>query len=443
MAKKAVRRPRRVSREKKSKKNNTRFPLPKIPQQQFIFGGPIFNIFPSNYPSPQLNIYMSMMSMSIKHRLEFIKTIRKQLSKFSTPAIIPALPASLPWGSRLASAIQITYTKLIRMRARFRKFLHHWRVNRLKLASEEDLVTCEVPVHPITVVDWNTKTKYTFEASTLMRDITNRLLTHDGFFDTPQSPRNPFTNEPFTLAQMVSLWNQLSRSPEPASWAFTCFASSQFNLKTFSTDYTIPLQLNALRVTMLDPTDLDQQDRLLDFIEYEHDLAGVRFYRNTYNHAILHHQDLLRMVSWRTLCTEFYEAHIKFQHNQAIMKHIHAQIHLKSQEFLTKPTELLEIYRAAALAAPPPPPPNPLEEEEAVIGLDIITFFNTMNMMNTASLLEAVLPPLPPLPLPLPSPPAPVQPTMTADDVSDAIELALATALSLLPANPTEDNTHG
>lgn len=401
--------------------------------QPSLFGQPIFNIFPSNYPSPQLNIYLSMMGNSLKSRIQFLKTIRQQLVRFPTPKSIQPLPAALPWCSRLVVAVQCAHTQLVKVRARFRKFLQLWRYKRLKLASEEDIVTCEKPEVPIALVDWNTKTRYIFEASTLMKDITNRLLTFDGFFDDAQPPRNPYTNQPFTLAQSISLWNQLSRSKEPASWSFTCFASSKFCLKRFISEYRIPLQLNALRATMADPTDYDQRERLLDFIQYEHELEDAQYYKNTYHHAVIHLQEEPRMVKWRLLCTEFYEAHIKFQHNQVVMKQIHEQIHEKCASLLEKPQELIALYKQA-LQSQPPPLPIPAAPENTYVEIDVLDFFTNVTAQNLYALLAALPPPLPPAQAP------PITLPLPAVEIEESLDLAIAMLMSLEQPPSNEDN---
>lgn len=308
--------------------------------------GQAFNIYPSHYPSLSLNIYLSMMTASVKQRQEFLESLSHPPFRQRQPAFrFPGMKSSGFWSPAMYRSIVNATHALLKIRTTFRKFLQCWRYRKMKLASEEDLVTCEKPIHPIYIVDWKSRTKYIFEASTLMRDITLRLLSHDGFFDTPQKPRNPYTNEPFTTGQVISAWNQLQRSAEPASWSFTAFANARYCLTRFSAEYKIPLQLHSLRTTMLDTSSIDQQERLHDFIQYQHENYGSPFYSHVYLHAIERYQDEELLQKWRTLCMQFYEAHIKYQHNQAFLNSIHTSIRKKCAPLVARPTRLVTLYK--------------------------------------------------------------------------------------------------
>jgi hypothetical protein len=193
-------------------------------------------------------------------------------------------------------------------------------------------------------VDWLNRYKYQFEAATLMKDITIRLLNHDSFFDEPQAPRNLLTNLPFTLSQIISVWNQLGMTKERASWAFTCFEHSAFAIRRFATEYRIPLQLHALRTTMSDLSNIDTQDRMMDFIQYQHEQSNRPFSRLPYLYGVNYAHDTNIIQQWRAQCLQFYEAHIKFLHNQEILYKLHANIRNRCFPLTARPKQLISLY---------------------------------------------------------------------------------------------------
>jgi hypothetical protein len=172
------------------------------------------------------------------------------------------------WSREKSILIRKTIQKILKARAIFRKFLHIIRSKHLKPANTTDAITMEIPRVPIRIVEWSRRQYHVFEASSLMKDITCRLLNSDGVFEDPQLPRNLFTNLPFTQSQTISIWNSLASSNVAASAAFTLFRNARFNLEKFILENSAMLKLNALRKTMAQPTSYDYKDRMLDFIAF-------------------------------------------------------------------------------------------------------------------------------------------------------------------------------
>lgn len=229
---------------------------------------------------------------------------------------------------------------IYKLRLAFMKLLHHWRFKHLQISNTEDIVTMDPPKKPVYIVNWTSKTAHVFEASTLMRDITERLLQHDGVFEESAEPRNPFTNIPLTQAQMISLWNQISLSGTPTSTAFSAFRQARWNLKTFEAEYAPMLKLNALRKTMKNPAHYDYIDRMIDFIEYVYETKSEMCDLFLYKDAVKYNNSHSIIQGWERLCKLYYEASILYINNTSRFKEITEDIFERATVFMARENEL-------------------------------------------------------------------------------------------------------
>ena len=263
------------------------------------------------------------------------KYIRETLFKYSQEVLFhPHIFAQLSWaypslvtGQNVSNHVSIWWTsamvrnarnempRLHKMKFLFKVFLHHWRSRHLKTVNTEDIATLEPPKKPVYIVDWQMRTAHVFEAATIMRDITERLMHHDGMFDISSEPRNPYTNNPLTQSQAISLWNQISLSGVPTSTAFSAFRQARWNLSKFNKEYSHMLRLHALRKTMGDPKHIDYIDRMTDFIQYAHDSEYEACDINTYKYALIYYSNHRLLKKWAILCRQFYESSILYSNN--------------------------------------------------------------------------------------------------------------------------------
>ena len=211
-------------------------------------------------------------------------------------------------------------TRIQRYRNLFRILLHHMRFRRLKVANTTDIVTMEPPKVPIHVVDWKRRQRYVFEAATLMRDITCRLLSHDGMFESPQPPRNPYTNIPFTQAQLISAWNSLGHAPVLTSSVFPLFYKSHFSMERFTIENFTYLKLNALKKTMNEPNSYDYKDYMTDFASNAYSEGDVVFNKEAFSYCIEKFPQHPLLLQWKHLCYRFYEAGILYGTNAKLIQ---------------------------------------------------------------------------------------------------------------------------
>jgi len=268
-----------------------------------------FNILPPNFFNPIIQSHLTQMPTNLKERQVFMT------KEFPLTAIQPWMEDCktldwTEWSKEKSQSLRKANQIIMKYRFLFRKLLHHYRYKKLQQVNIEDIATLAVPKKKIELVDWSSKQKYVYEAHTLMKDITCRLLTHDGVFENPQSPRNPYTNTHFTQAQYISIWNSILEKGINISSVFLLFRKAKFILKDFYKYNSTFLKLNALQHTMKDTRSYDYNERMLDFITYCYseeivtcNTAAFKFFLNTY-------PENLYLKKWANLCYKFYEAEI-------------------------------------------------------------------------------------------------------------------------------------
>jgi len=190
-------------------------------------------------------------------------------------------------------------------RQQFLKLYTRWRIRKFKKVNEVDPVTLEIPTHPVSIYDWATYTKYVYDAKTVMRDISEKLLLRDEMFPMATVPRNPLTNKNFTKGQLWGLVEQL-RVYGKTNWAIEGYAKCSFSIQHFNDVYSIPLNKSALQRFFSDIRSFELNETLLDFIESQHQMHNVEYNRNLYRWAALKSPMNPRLCAWRDICYRYY-----------------------------------------------------------------------------------------------------------------------------------------
>jgi len=197
------------------------------------------------------------------------------------------------------------------VRRRFKTLVNRWRRSTFTRANDEDLITVERPVKEVTVYDWVERKTYHFEASTILRCITRRILNHDLLFIQPLEPANPYTNLPFTLGNMHSIIDQL-RAHGLSHWALEALRSAQYDWATFKLVHEKALQLDALKKTFLEKTD-EARDLIFDFIESEYSIYQKDCEYDVYRWALINAPTSPHIQTWYKLCYTYYYSAIIFK----------------------------------------------------------------------------------------------------------------------------------
>lgn len=189
---------------------------------------------------------------------------------------------------------------------RFRCLAHRWMRSKLTVKNTEDLVTGEVPVIPVRLVDWRTRSIYVFEARTMTRDIVTRLtMSHCDFFPWPKLPRNPYTNEQLTEAQFYSVARQLRAAGE-THWAIEALYSAKYKLAEFERDMYSKLKRTIHNSVFANPCGDVAKRILLEYIEEEHKEHKMLFEAEIYEWAVEHLAHHFSLHKWRVECTKYY-----------------------------------------------------------------------------------------------------------------------------------------
>lgn len=189
-----------------------------------------------------------------------------------------------------------------------RKVVLRWMYRRLAPCTTEDIVTLEPIKAPIHIVDWATRHIYSFEEKTLHSDITASLQHSDGLFATPLRPKNPLTNLPLTLGQLVCVWDSLARASFPVSSVVSQYRSVHFDHTRFVEEYSTPLSVLSMKRCIMNPLDPDGADILFDFIENAYDYNNISLSyssRNRIYTLIYSHKDNDFLRAFRRKCIEY------------------------------------------------------------------------------------------------------------------------------------------
>ena len=226
----------------------------------------------------------------------------------------------------------------------FKKFFTKLRLQRFPSLNDVDPITLERITQPIQFPSFAQRKTYSFEANPFVKYLHNKLTHNDGHIPDPLFPKNPFTNEAFSLSQLMSLIDQ-ARKYSYTSWAIESFISCRYNLTSFSTIHSKPLRLNALRATMANVSSWDSIDTLYDFIKIQHAFHNALFHMNLYKWAVNHAAKEKRIESWRKLCVKWYEVDILID-DADTKRDLFRVIEAKTFLMCSKPDELTSLRQA-------------------------------------------------------------------------------------------------
>jgi len=274
-----------------------------------------FNILPSNLFHPIVYFHLKEFPRNFLERNAHLESRYPLYSPIAGMLSTPNTSVSFCWSKEKSLALRNAVKRIMRARFLFRKLLHHARTKKLSKVNTTDLYTGEVPKKPINITDWKGQHIYTFEAQTLMKDITLRLTHHDGFFEFTQPPRNLFTNEPLTQSQIIGVWNSLNEAGIPVSTAFVLFRRSRYNLDKYVRENIVFLKITALRNIMNTPSCYDYNERMLDFIKYSYHVESIDCDLSIYKFVMYNKPDHSIILKWKKLCYRYYESEILYQGN--------------------------------------------------------------------------------------------------------------------------------
>ena len=175
--------------------------------------------------------------------------------------------------------VRAIYYRLFKFREAVKPLIFRWQIKKcLKNRKNiEDPVTMELPKKPVTIIDFEKRMSFTYDARTLIKTIENRLLLSDYMFPDPREPVNLLTNEAFTYGQLISLWNQCKQYGE-ASWMLDSLKESHGIIAIFSAYNKQRLKIEAIKTFFKKPTYIIRES-VIDYFNVEADYAEMPNYQ--------------------------------------------------------------------------------------------------------------------------------------------------------------------
>lgn len=295
--------------------------------------------------------------------LRFGKTTRPQTPASSAPSSSLAFPA-FPFEAQFQQ-VREWFRKEHLLRNSFRKLLYAWvskKYSSRMLNTNDPSTLCE-PECAVSVYDSRSRGMYQFEAEALHRQMNCQLGNSKWMFPEAKTPRNPLTNVPFHLGQLLEIHKQL-KAYGKTSWLIECFVESKFDIPTFITTHKTALKLYALDDLMRHPSDDDFIELMEEFIEdqYEHHKFYQKAKLRTMYWALVNRTTDPYMKSWYILYRDYMKKIILFGNTYygENMNELR-KIYSRSYKLFTSPTlavfaedRLLTLPRNAPLPATPP-----------------------------------------------------------------------------------------
>jgi len=166
-------------------------------------------------------------------------------------------------------AVHRIYTTLFKMRKMLNGLIHRWRINKCmnNTKNTEDLVTLEYPKKLVRILDFPMRLSYIFEASTIRKIIELRITTSDYMFPNPLPAINPFTNQPLSRGQLMSVIDQCKKHGE-YSWILDRLYASEGDLKLFCIRFRQPIKIMAIENHFKGEI-YKYKDEIIDFFEIQ------------------------------------------------------------------------------------------------------------------------------------------------------------------------------
>jgi hypothetical protein len=247
-----------------------------------------------------------------------------------------------------------------RVRNAFSALARRWIYRKFQQGNEEDLMTCEVPVNPIVLTDWENRRKYVFEPRTIYRDMVSRLQSSvSSFFPKPQMPRNPYTNMQMTYGQFIGVVQQL-RSLGMTHWTIDSLYSSHYCLKKFDRENYWKLRETILKNLFTSSTNMDGNTLVLDFIDEAFESTPCEYYtREAYKWGMETMPDNQHLAAWRALCYKHYRISNAIPANEEADK-----IAAQAERLCKNCLGFIIMYMKANPSAARPAPHTPVVQEE-------------------------------------------------------------------------------
>jgi hypothetical protein len=232
-----------------------------------------------------------------------------------------------------------------RLRVAFSSLARKWLFKHIKKANEEDLLTGEVPKKLVTFYDWEKRSAYHFEAMTILRDMTSRLMNHSYLFPKFLIPRNPYTNIGLNVLQFFSIMRQL-HAHGMTNWKLEALLEAEYSMTVFKEKFGEPIKREIIEKQFADLKSDETISIILEFIEDQHTLHGQVFNEFIYGWTLKNTNcSALRMKFWIMTCKKYNMISATVRDPQQLILET-TQLELSTKKFCGVPIELIKRREA-------------------------------------------------------------------------------------------------
>jgi hypothetical protein len=192
-----------------------------------------------------------------------------------------------------------------KLRWAFKKLFLAWKLKKLQLVNETDVITMEPPKNPVYIMDFYTNKKYQVNAKSFILDTVNRFLLHYDFFPESKSPRNLLTNEDLTWAQIWSISQQLKKIGT-THWCWEGYTFHKFHMPDFVSHFEIPLKLEMVNRCFLGSI-TDSQWYISDFISQNATETQAKWLK----WAVYNLNEDPYIQEWKELCFKYWKLAVR------------------------------------------------------------------------------------------------------------------------------------
>lgn len=254
-------------------------------------------ILSSEYSYNWIDCILQYKDRTFSEWLALIQEFRRPVfskSTFTVPGldppvyIFPNVPDMLFHRDIIAEIIETLFLKNLRIRWVIRKFIQklRQRIMDKRVIGETDLVTLsEIPEKwCVSVYDTRSKAKYLFHVGSIQNYMLESLFTTNFAYAAPNIPKNPYTNLPWHLGQIIHCINQIQtiyfthRHRFCDTWLIR-YRQMDYDIDEFEKEFNGPLQYKAAKAFFAEPANLlygEIYREVLDdlFMEYDYPRNG-------------------------------------------------------------------------------------------------------------------------------------------------------------------------
>ena len=303
------------------------FPNPKPKVKKCLVKNSILSkvgpLIPLNTLPPDLRICFLFLQKGIQNRYKYLESEKESIRELYLCRLNVNIDI-LKYENRL-KRLRFWVRKDQLVKSALRRFVQIWLYKRYMnhFINTEDPATLTVPKHPIYVYDSTIKGTYIYDAFSLRKSIQMNLTFTDWMFPEPAPPKNPLTNLPFTMPQVLRILEQL-RAANATTWWIEAYYQSKFNLDVIKKVFCIPLKLNSLTEMVRNRSGEEYTEYLEEFIEEQFDAHDIEFnsYLTILKWAAARLPNDSYMLEWAKAMYEFKKVHILYSIPESVTDHI-------------------------------------------------------------------------------------------------------------------------